>query len=154
MELTWIKAKYSELTVAQLYDLLYLRNEVFIVEQRAAYLDLDRGDQISMHLMGYNGDTLVAYCRIFRTGDKYPDDGCIGRVVVNPNYRGLSIGDTLLEKAITLHNEFNGSGESIKISAQLHLRHFYEKHSFYKISTSYQEDNIPHIAMRRNAVIG
>lgn len=123
-----------------------------MVEQQAAYLDTDRGDQLSAHLMGYDGDKLVAYCRVFRTGDKYPNDGSIGRVVVAPEYRGLAIGDMLLEQAITLHEQFNGAGESIKISAQHHLRHFYEKHGFRKISASYQEDKIPHIAMRRDGV--
>lgn len=151
MELKWISAKYQDLTTTQLYDILYLRCLVFVVEQQAAYLDLDHGDQISAHLMGYDGDKLVAYCRIFRTGDKYPNDGSIGRVVVNPDYRGSAIGDELLKQSIALHDKFNAPGESIKISAQHHLRHFYEKHGFYKISTSYQEDNIPHIAMRRNA---
>lgn len=153
MELNWIKAEYDKLTLSQLYDILHLRNLVFVVEQKAAYLDLDMGDQISMHLMGYDGESLVAYCRIFRTGDKYPNDGSIGRVVVSPDYRGLAIGDELIDRAIAVHGEFNGANQSIKISAQLHLRKFYEKYGFKKISTSYQEDNIPHIAMRRTPLI-
>ncbi len=147
----WVEATFEQLTTYQLYDILQLRNVVFIIEQDSIYLDLDNGDKISSHLMGYDGDTLAAYCRVFRTGEKYPEGGSIGRVVVNPDYRTCKLGDALMERAIRLHNRFNSSDAPIIISAQAHLRHFYEKHLFSKSPNceGYLEDGIPHIRMQR-----
>lgn len=148
MSIDWHKLFFNELTTKHLYDLLRLRAEVFVVEQKQPYLDVDDWDLICGHVFGYDKDTLVAYCRVFPKGT-YFEDGCIGRVVVKPTSRGTGLGHELLLKGIELHNEINGRNVPITISAQLRLRNFYEEHGFIKTSTCYQEDNIPHIRMTR-----
>lgn len=150
MDITWKLSSFSELTTSELYDMLSLRAEVFVVEQAQAYQDVDYRDLKCHHVLGYDGDTLVATCRIFPIGG-YFEDGCIGRVVVKPSYRSYGIGHTLLDKAIEAHNKINGKEYSITISAQHRLKRYYEEHGFRKSSASYQEDNIPHIHMTRPA---
>lgn len=150
MNINWYTLFFNELTTGQLYDMLRLRAEVFVVEQKQPYLDVDDRDLICGHVLGYDGDTLVAYCRVFPTG-AYFEDGCIGRVVVKPASRGTGLGHDLLLKGIEFHNKINGENISITISAQLRLRNFYEEHGFIKTSTCYQEDNIPHIHMTRHS---
>ncbi|MDD2961154.1 MAG: GNAT family N-acetyltransferase [Muribaculaceae bacterium] len=149
-KITWIEASFDRLSTTQLYDILSLRAEVFVVEQGQPYQDVDYRDKICTHVMGYCGSNIVAHCRVFPVGG-YFDDGCIGRVVVKPNQRGTGLGHELIEKGIATHNRINGTDKSITISAQLRLRHFYEMHGFIKSSTCYQEDNIPHIHMTRAA---
>lgn len=148
MEINWHKLYFNELTAKQLYDMLQLRAEVFVVEQKQPYLDVDDRDLVCGHVLGYDGDRLAAYCRVFPKG-AYFEDGCIGRVVVKPASRGTGLGHDLLLKGIELHDEMNGKDVSVTISAQLRLRNFYEEHGFIKTSTCYQEDNIPHIHMTR-----
>ena len=149
MNTNWHKLSFTELSAKQIYDILQLRAEVFVVEQQQPYLDVDNRDLVCGHVLGYQGDTLTAYCRVFPKGS-YFDDGCVGRVVVKPSARGTGLGHNLLLKGIELHNEMNGESTSITISAQLRLRNFYEEHGFIKTSTCYQDDNIPHIHMTRS----
>ena len=148
MDIKWLTIPFNELTTSQLYDMLSLRTEVFIIEQVATYQDADYRDQKCIHVLGYDGDTLVAHARVFPIGG-YFEDGCIGRVVVKPSARGTGLGHVLIDKAIEAHNELNGKENSITISAQLRLRDFYEAHGFEKSGTCYDEDNIPHIHMTR-----
>lgn len=148
MTIRWESLPFDSLTPRRIYDMLSLRAEVFVVEQQQPYQDVDYRDIDCYHILGYDGDTLVAHCRVFPTG-AYFADGCIGRVVTRPSYRGSGIGHILIEKAIETHNSINGTHISITISAQLILRKFYESHGFIKSSTCYQEDNIPHIHMTR-----
>ncbi|MEF9924282.1 MAG: GNAT family N-acetyltransferase [Muribaculaceae bacterium] len=150
MKIDWYALPFEELTARQMYDMLGLRAEVFVLEQGEAYLDVDYRDLDCYHVLGYDGDTLVAHCRVFRLGG-YFADGCIGRVVVKPNRRGGGLGHDLIEKGIELHDMINGADKSITISAQLRLRNYYEAHGFKKSSTCYSEDNIPHIHMTRTA---
>jgi ElaA protein len=145
MELTWTLKKFNELTLAELYAILQLRNEVFVVEQNCPYQDADDKDQKSYHFMGWDGATLVAYTRIIPQGISYTE-ASIGRVVTSPKYRGSGAGKQLMEQSIynTLQL-FNCT--QIKIGAQLYLKKFYEALGFVQSSDEYLEDNIPHIEM-------
>ncbi|MFY0712158.1 GNAT family N-acetyltransferase [Seonamhaeicola sp. NFXS20] len=141
-----IKTKtFLQLTTQELYSLLQLRSEVFVVEQDCVYQDIDGKDQKALHILGYHNNVLVAYTRIFKPGD-YFDKASIGRVVVAKNKRHYNYGNDIMKasiKAIKMY--FNES--TIKISAQCYLKKFYNNLSFKEIGEEYLEDNIPHIAM-------
>jgi ElaA protein len=145
MELNWALKKFNELTTTELYAILQLRNEVFVVEQNCPYQDADDKDQKSLHFMGWDGETLAAYTRIIPQGISYTQ-ASIGRVVTSPKYRGAGAGKLLMQLSIdnTL-KQFNCS--EIKIGAQVYLKKFYENLGFIQCSEPYLEDNIPHIKM-------
>jgi ElaA protein len=115
------------------------------MEQDAPYLDMDYKDQKALHLHGYMDDQLIAYCRMFRSGD-YFDEASIGRVTVAKEYRRYGYGHDLMERAIDAEKEILGE-TTITISAQLYLQKFYESHGFIRISDVYLEDGLPHIRM-------
>ena len=146
MELNWKCTAFNELSVAELYAIMQLRNEVFVVEQNCVYQDADDKDFKSWHLTGWDGAQLAAYCRILPPGISYPD-ASIGRVVTSPLYRKTGKGRTLMLKAIvrTL-SQFNCS--NITISAQFYLTDFYKSIGFTAFDEMYLEDNIPHIKMQ------
>ncbi|WP_053990676.1 GNAT family N-acetyltransferase [Mangrovimonas sp. TPBH4] len=146
-----ISIKYfSELSVEELYALLRLRSEVFVVEQDCVYQDVDNKDQKALHVLGYEGDTLVAYTRLFKAGD-YFNEASIGRVVVATNRRKHKYGYQIMESSIeAISNYFNE--DIIKISAQCYLQQFYNNLGFREIGDSYLEDGIPHIAMLKTKV--
>jgi len=145
MKLSFQIKTFEDLNTTELYAVMRLRSEVFVVEQNCVYLDLDGKDQKSRHILGYLGSELVAYCRIFDKGD-YFEEASIGRVLVAYAYRNHQFGHELMRFAIAaLWTCF----ETIKctISAQLYLKHFYESHGFVQEGVSYLEDDIPHIKM-------
>ena len=147
MLLNWTCKKFDELTAAELYAIIRLRNEVFVVEQNCVYQDADGKDQQCFHLMGReDSEELVAYCRIMPPGALYPECS-IGRVVSSPKYRKTGAGRELMKLAInkTL-TQFNTT--VIKIGAQLYLKDFYISLGFIQCSEQYLEDGIPHIAMQ------
>jgi len=146
-DVKWVVKPFNELTIDELYNILYLRCKVFEVEQNSPYLDTDYKDQKAMHVMGYIDDKLVVYCRLFRAGD-YFEEASIGRVVADEEFRSFGYGHQLMDKAITTLAKIWGE-ERITISAQLYLQRFYENHGFIKVSDVYSEDNIPHIRMRK-----
>lgn len=146
-EINWVTKSFYELTLDELYSILYLRCKVFEVEQNSPYLDTDYKDQKALHIMGYLGEKLIVYCRIFQSGD-YFDEAAIGRVVSDAEYRRFGYGHQLMDKAIAVLNEA-WNETTIVISAQLYLKEFYEKHGFVQISDTYLEDGIPHIRMKR-----
>lgn len=142
-----IKA-FNELSADELYEVLHLRNLVFVVEQNCAYLDIDHKDDQAHHVMIYDDEgILIAYARIFKPGIKY-NTSSIGRVVVHPNHRGKELGDLLIRHSINAIEELYQTSE-ITISAQAYLQQFYNKHGFVCISEEYPEDGIPHVKMRR-----
>jgi len=154
-DLKWHTKKFNELTTNELYDILKLRIDVFVVEQTCYYADLDDYDRHTdaLHCFAYyispkNNQTLVAYARILPKQTTYADYISIGRVVTSPVYRGNKIGYALIEQTIDAC-ELNFSNESIKISAQEHLQTFYKHYGFVTVSEMYLEDNIPHISMLR-----
>jgi len=152
-ETSWQAKSFNNLSVQQLYDLLKLRVDIFVVEQTCFYADLDsdkdnldRHDE-TIHLLGYQGGELVAYLRILAKGQSYSDYPSIGRVAIAKQARNQGLGHVLMHEALKLcHQHF--PHQKIKISAQEHLKHFYQQHDFEQISEMYLEDDIPHIAMR------
>ncbi len=147
MNLTWELKKFETLTIEELYSILQLRSEVFVVEQNCVYLDIDLKDKKALHLMGKTNNQLVAYARLFRPND-YFENASIGRVVIQPKYRSKKWGYELMEKATKGILEHFGETK-ITISAQLYLQSFYEKNGFIKTSDTYMEDDIPHIQMKK-----
>jgi len=139
---------FNELSVAELYQVLQLRSEVFVVEQNCVYQDIDGKDSKALHLLGVYEGTIVAYSRIFAPG-YYFDNASIGRVVINANYRDRKWGHSLIEAAIAGVKE-HYSQDAITISAQLYLKKYYEGHGFVQEGEEYLEDDIPHIRMNRN----
>ncbi|MCW8980393.1 MULTISPECIES: GNAT family N-acetyltransferase [Altibacter] len=136
---------FEELTVPELYDLLQLRSEVFVVEQDCVYQDIDGKDQKALHIIGRHDNKLVAYTRCFPQG-VYFKEAAIGRVVVAQSYRKYGYGHEIMQASIAaIKNRFET--ESIKLSAQTYLIKFYESHGFTTTGEGYLEDGIPHIAM-------
>jgi ElaA protein len=145
MELNWVLKKFADLTAAELYAVMQLRNEVFVMEQNCVYQDADNNDQPSLHFMGWDRAILVAYTRIIPPGITF-EQASIGRVVTSPKYRGTGAGRQLMKLSISnTFSQFNCA--EIKIGAQLYLRKFYESLGFVQCSDEYLEDNIPHIKM-------
>ena len=147
MEIQWKIKSFESLSVNELYDILRLRSEIFVVEQNCVYLDPDGKDKLALHLFGEYQGKIVAYSRLFKAGISF-DFASIGRVVVDANYRNKKLGHDLMREAITgIQSHF---GESkITIGAQLYLKKFYESHGFVQTSEMYLEDDIPHIEMKR-----
>nr|WP_108805453.1 GNAT family N-acetyltransferase [Aquimarina sp. Aq107] len=136
---------FNELSLSELYKVLRLRAEVFVVEQDCVYQDIDNKDQKALHVIGYKNNNIIAYTRIFDAGD-YFEKASIGRVVVSETERKYGYGHDLIKQSIvTIKDQY--SKEEIKISAQCYLKNFYEKHNFKQIGEEYLEDGIPHIAM-------
>lgn len=140
--------KFNELTAEELYAVLQLRSEVFVVEQNCVYQDIDYKDQNSYHLLGYFKEKLVCYARIFNQGD-YFDTPSIGRVIVKETFRDKAWGHELMKVAVAFSTA-RFANKTITISAQQHLEKFYNQHDFVAKGDSYLEDGIPHIKMIRN----
>ncbi|MET3028806.1 GNAT family N-acetyltransferase [Flavobacterium sp. UW10123] len=147
MELKWKIKPFEALTVHELYDLLKLRSEIFVVEQNCVYLDLDSKDKKALHLIGEFEGKIVAYSRLFDAGISF-DNASIGRVVVDANYRDRKWGHELMREAVA-GIKSNFGQDKITIGAQLYLKKFYESHGFVQTSEMYLEDDIPHIEMVR-----
>ena len=146
--MNWILKSFAELTPDELYRILQLRNEVFIVEQNCPYQDLDNKDLKSWHLMGIEEDRLIAYSRLLAPGISYSESS-IGRIVSSPSVRKTGMGKKLVEESIRQINNLFKT-DSIRIGAQLYLKLFYESFGFIQDGEIYLEDNIPHIIMLRN----
>jgi ElaA protein len=144
----FIVKPFSELNTTELYQILQLRAEVFVVEQNCVYQDVDFKDQKALHVYGTKNDKIVAYTRIFKPGD-YFDNASIGRVVVAALERKFGFGHDVMKASIkAIETHFNV--EEITISAQVYLKKFYETHQFNQVGVEYLEDGIPHIRMDRN----
>lgn len=147
MKIHWKIKPFETLSTNELYDILRLRSEIFVVEQNCVYLDLDGKDKLSLHLFGECEGKIVAYSRLFRPGITF-DNASIGRVVVAANYRNRKWGHDLMREAIAAIQSHFGESK-ITIGAQLYLKKFYESHGFVQTSEMYLEDDIPHIEMKR-----
>lgn len=147
-----IKIKeFKDLELDELYQILQLRIEVFVVEQVCVYQDIDGKDKDAIHVMGFAGKELVAYTRCFAPGI-YFEHSSIGRVIVKESYRKLRYGHIIMKASIKeIETRFKTS--KIKLSAQQYLTDFYESHGFKKKGKGYLEDGIPHIAMVKNEPI-
>lgn len=147
MTINWICKKFHELTVDELYELLRLRSEVFVVEQNCVFLDMDNKDQKCVHLLGWIGEDLAASVRIVPAGVSYAEPS-IGRVVTSPKYRRTGLGKLLMEEAIRITTQLHGN-QPIRIGAQLYLKNFYTSLGFDAEGEIYMEDGIEHIEMVR-----
>ena len=141
---------FSSLKLDELYSILALRAEVFVVEQECPYQDLDGSDQKAVHLLQYSTQELVGYARMFSAQSLDLTYHVLGRIVIREKYRSTGLGHALVEEAIKTMEEMWGN-QPIKISAQKHLTDFYRKHKFQVTGAPYLEDGIPHIAMIRPA---
>ena len=137
---------FNDLTTLELYNILQLRNEVFVVEQNCVYQDLDEKDKQAIHLFYEEDNIVIAYLRILPSGVSYQDSPSIGRVVVKDNARGRGLAKKIMKEAIDYI--YNNLGDStIKISAQEYLTKFYTSLGFCINGEGYLEDDIPHFLM-------
>ncbi len=137
--------KFEELSRDELYGILQLRAEVFVVEQDCAYQDLDDKDQKALHVVGTKNNEVVAYSRIFKPGD-YFNEASIGRVVVKDSERKYGYGYEIMNASIkAVHEHLNET--KIYLSAQSYLKNFYNSLGFKQVGEGYLEDGIPHIGM-------
>jgi ElaA protein len=146
--ISWQCLPFAQLCGAQVYAMLKLRSEVFVVEQQCVYLDADGEDAKAWHVMDLDAqDALMAYARFFAPGLKYAE-ACIGRVLTAPTARGTGLGRELMQQCIHAVQQSLGE-QAIRISAQHHLQAFYESLGFAPQGDVYLEDGIPHIEMLR-----
>lgn len=147
MALKYTNYSYQELSKDYLYEIMQLRQEVFVVEQNCPYLDADGKDNLAHHLIGQNeSGTILAYTRILPRGSSYENYCSIGRVLTSMKIRKQGEGYTLMEKSIALCKQLFPN-QPIKISAQSHLDKFYQNLGFVPTGEEYLEDDIPHQAM-------
>lgn len=147
MKIKWVKKKWSEVSLEELYSVLRLRSEVFVVEQDCVYQDIDNKDQIAIHLLGYINKELIAYSRLFNEGDYFKETS-FGRAIIKKEKRGQGYGDELVKESLKTIKNYYGN-KKVKISAQAHLKTFYSKHAFIAKGKEYLEDGIPHVSMER-----
>lgn len=143
--MNWNIKKFKELKIEQLYKILELRSEIFVVEQECAYQDCDGKDKNSYHLFSEINGEIIAYLRILEKGISY-DEVSIGRVCISKCNRGKGISREMILKAIEFVEKSLNENE-IKIQAQSYLLDFYKSIGFKEVSSEYLEDNIPHIDM-------
>lgn len=147
-KVNWQVKSFKQLHLDELYDLLKLRIDVFVVEQTCYYSDLDNLDRHpeTLHIFCYQNNKMTAYLRILAKEQSYKDHPAIGRVIIDSSARGTGLGHQLIAKAIEVCQQVFPN-QIIKISAQEHLERFYNQHDFSKCSEMYMEDGIPHISM-------
>jgi len=141
------KKEFNDLTKEELYLILKIRQEVFIVEQKCFYLDCDDLDQGSMHFLGYHNEELVAYMRVFE--NHKANVFILGRILVAEKYRNLGLGIDLINK-VSNFLETKNSFFSLEMSAQTYLIDFYKKFDFKIEGDEYLDAGIPHIKMVKN----
>ena len=137
---------FSELSTEEIYKILKLRSEVFVVEQNCVYQDIDEKDQKATHLFIEKNNEIIAYTRIFKKGDYYEENPSIGRVVVSKKERGKNLGKEIMLNSIEFVKK-ELEGRKIELSAQKYLDKFYKDLDFYSEGEDYLEDGIPHQRM-------
>lgn len=140
---TFIKL-FNELSLQELYAILRLRNEVFVVEQNCVYQDTDNKDQKAWHIFIKENEEIIAYARVFKPGD-YFEKASIGRVVVEPKFRGQELGKKIMNDSINFIKKLGF--DEIEISAQTYLLKFYNELGFNRVGEEYLEDGLPHCKM-------
>ena len=148
LDLDWNSLSFDSLSTIQLYAILKLRSEVFVLEQNCVYQDMDDYDQAAQHVLGSQGDTLLCYARLLAPGVKY-DEPSIGRVISALQIRQQGLGKKLVERSLYYSN-VHWPKLGVRISAQQRLEKFYLDFDFVTVSKPYLEDGIPHIEMLRN----
>jgi len=147
MGATYCTKSFNELTNSELYQILQLRSEVFVVEQNCIFQDIDNKDQESYHLLCRVDGILAGYTRLLAAGLSY-DECAIGRVVTSPAFRGMGLGKELMEKSVEACEKLFET-TTIRIGAQRHLSKFYHSLGFVESGEPYDEDGILHIEMVR-----
>ncbi len=143
--LDWKLAAFNTLSAPELYAVLQLRTEVFVMEQNCVFQDMDGADDQAMHLLGSQNGQLLAYARLFPAGIKFAE-ASIGRVVTRMSARGGGLGHVLIQQAIAaVHNQWGK--QPIRIGAQARLKAYYSQHGFVDVGVPYIEDGIDHIEM-------
>lgn len=145
----WRLLAFDDLRVAELYEVLRLRSEVFVVEQQCLFHDMDGADQHAMHLLGVKEGQLQAYARCMPAGAKFAE-ASFGRVVTRPGVRRTGLGHALIEQSISAISQLWGP-QPIRIAAQMQLAGFYAKHGFVDVQHHFMEDGIAHLEMLRAA---
>ena len=141
---------FHELTIQELYNILQLRSEVFVVEQNCIYQDIDGKDQKAVHIFIKENKNVLAYSRLFNEGE-YFENPSIGRVVVKKEKRGTELGKKIMvEGAKYIKETF--TNKKIEISAQKYLKDFYEDLGYVFTGNEYLEDGIPHIRMIKQLI--
>jgi ElaA protein len=143
--------KFSELSTEEIYNILKLRSEVFVVEQNCVYQDIDEKDKKATHLFIEKNNDIIAYTRIFKKGDYYEENPSIGRVVVSKKERGKNFGKEIMLNSIEFIKK-ELKGRKIELSAQKYLDKFYKDLDFYSEGEDYLEDGIPHQRMFYNLI--
>lgn len=139
---------YKQLSLDEFHDLIQLRIQVFVIEQDCSYQEVDGKDKLADHLLAVQGGQMMATLRILPPGIAYTE-WAIGRVVVAEEGRGTGLGNEIMELAIQHIDQLHGGLAPIKLSAQEHLRAYYQRHGFEQSGEGYLEDGIPHIPMGR-----
>ena len=137
--------QFNELKNQDLYSILRLRSEVFVIEQNCIYQDIDNKDQIALHVIGEVENKIVAYTRIFKSGD-YFKNASIGRVIVKKSYRNKNYGKKIMD--LSIKRIIKLKENTIELSAQKYLIKFYSDLGFSREGEEYLEDNIPHVKMK------
>ncbi|MBM7554318.1 GNAT family N-acetyltransferase [Thalassobacillus pellis] len=143
--MVWKQKHFHELDRKELYKILQIRVNIFVVEQNCPYPELDGYDEDAIHLWMEEGDDIAAYCRLVPGGTKY-ELPSIGRVLVHKEYRGNGYARTLMEKALAVLEE-QWKEKGIFLQGQEHLRGFYQSCGFQPVSDVYLDDGIPHVDM-------
>jgi ElaA protein len=152
--LQWQCHRFDGFTPTSLYQVLQLRDRVFVVEQRSIYGDVDGVDLDCWHLCGRDGDgRLAGYARLIASADKYPDAAAIGRVVVAPERRGQGVGKQLMAEAVSQCHQI-WPGAAMALSAQLVAQQLYRQYGFEPVSEPYDDGGILHVDMRLPATAG
>jgi len=147
MNIAWRFVPFDALAAGELYELLQLRAEVFVVEQACAFQDMDGSDKHAIHVLGTADGELVAYARCFPAGVKF-SEASIGRVITRETVRGSGAGHELMRQSIACIGQHWGR-HPIRIGAQARLEKFYLQHGFLIAGQPYIEDGIPHVEMLR-----
>jgi ElaA protein len=145
MCMKFIVKTFTDLNTTELYEILQLRSEIFVVEQDCVYQDIDFKDQNALHVFSRKNNKIITYTRIFKPGD-YFKNASIGRVLVLASERKFGFGHDLMKASIATIKTYFKS-DTITISAQKYLKKFYETHNFIQVGEAYLEDGIPHIEM-------
>lgn len=147
--LVWRLLAFDDLRVFELYEVLRLRSEVFVLEQQCLFQDMDGFDGQAMHLLGVRHGELQAYARCLKAGVKFPE-ASFGRVLTRHSVRGSGLGHRLIDQAVTAISQLWGP-QAIRIGAQVQLAGFYAQHGFEETGQPFFEDGIEHLEMLRPA---
>ncbi|MBT7319650.1 MAG: GNAT family N-acetyltransferase [Flavobacteriaceae bacterium] len=145
-QLFWESKTWQELNKEEVHEILRIRSKVFVVEQNCVYQDIDKKDLKAIHLLGKKNKKIIAYSRLFKSGDYFFNEASFGRALVKKGFRKKGIGSMLVCESVKAIKRKEPNAK-IKISAQAHLKKFYKTRGFKEKGEEYLEDGIPHISM-------